>query len=126
MPPALLNTSKSEILVEKLAIADHLVARMVGLLGRKDLAPSDGLLIKPCNAIHMMFMNFAIDAVFLDRDLQVLKIIHELRPWRMTACAGAAMVLELRAGTAAYKGLEPGHRLALTKSSQLHDITLCR
>jgi uncharacterized membrane protein (UPF0127 family) len=52
--------------------------------------------------------------VFLDGDLQVLKIVSNLRPWRMAACLGASMVLELRAGSAAEKGLEPGHRLALT------------
>ncbi len=112
----LVNTSKNEILVENLTVADRPVARMVGLLGRNDLPLSDGLLIKPCNAIHMMFMSFAIDAVFLDREWQVLKVVHDLRPWRMAACAGAFAVVELRGGTAASKNLEPGHRLALTKS----------
>ncbi len=116
MPLTLVNTSENTILVDRLTIADRPVARMIGLLGRNDLPPSDGLLIKPSNAIHMMFMNFAIDAVFLDREWLVLKVVHDLRPWRMAACAGASMVLELRAGTAALKNLEPGHRLALTKS----------
>jgi len=116
MPFVLMNASRDEVLVENLTIADRPVARMVGLLGRHYLPAAEGLLIKPCNAIHMMFMNFAIDVVFLDRDLQVLKIVKGLRPWRMAACGGASMVLELGTGTAGRKGLEVGHRLAITRS----------
>jgi len=111
------NTSTGEVLVEDLTVADRPVTRVVGLLGRRDLSASEGLLIKPCNAIHMMFMRFAIDAVFLDKDWQVLKIVCDLGPWRVAACVGASMVLELRAGTAGGKCLEPGHRLALTKAT---------
>jgi len=59
----------------------------------------------------MFFMRFAIDAVFCDRDLRVVKVVHGLRPWRMAAARGAKTVIELAAGSA--DGLEAGDRLEL-------------
>jgi uncharacterized membrane protein (UPF0127 family) len=59
----------------------------------------------------MFFMRFPIDAVFLDRDLVVLKVVENLAPWRMAAQRGAKAVLELPAGAAS--GLRPGDRLVL-------------
>ena len=46
-------------------------------------------------------MRFAIDAVFLDRDLRVLDVAAGARPWRMAGRRGARAVLELPAGEAA-------------------------
>ena len=53
-------------------------------------------------------MRFPIDAVFLDRADRVLKVAHELPPWRMAGCRGARAVLELPAGEAAKQGLRAG------------------
>ena len=61
----------------------------------------------------MFFMRFPIDAVFLDRDLVVLKVVENLAPWRMAAQRGAKAVLELPAGAARQSGLRPGDRLVL-------------
>jgi uncharacterized membrane protein (UPF0127 family) len=59
----------------------------------------------------MAFMRFAIDAVFLDRDLRVLKIAADLKPWRAAGKRGAKAVLEIPAGEAARRGLSVGDRL---------------
>jgi uncharacterized protein len=56
-------------------------------------------------------MRFAIDAVFLDRELRVVKITDDLRPWRAAGSRGAKAVLEIRAGEAARRGLRVGQRL---------------
>ena len=60
-----------------------------------------------------MFMRFAIDAVFLDRDLRVVDVIPNLRPWRIAGRRGARAVLELPAGEASRRGIRPGERLVL-------------
>lgn len=59
----------------------------------------------------MAFMRFAIDAVFLDRDMRVAKIAADLRPWRLAGARGAKSVVELPAGEAARRGLNVGDRL---------------
>ena len=73
---------------------------MKGLLGRKELRAGDGLLLRPASSIHTLFMRFPIDAVFLDRDLVVVGVARELRPWRTAARRKARAVLELAAGAA--------------------------
>ena len=86
---------------------------MRGLLGRSSLPVGEGLLIKPCGSVHMFFMRFAIDVVFLDRELSVVGVVPELRPWRMAGRRGAKVTLELAAGEAARRGIAPGMQLRL-------------
>jgi uncharacterized membrane protein (UPF0127 family) len=87
--------------------------RVKGLLGRRDLPEEEGILIRPCSSIHMFFMRFPIDAVFLDRDFRVLKVAPNLRPWRMASKRRAKIVLELAAGRCERAGVQEGDRLAL-------------
>jgi uncharacterized membrane protein (UPF0127 family) len=86
---------------------------MKGLLGRRDLPSGEGILLKPASSVHMAFMRFAIDAVFLDRDLRVVKIAADLQPWRVAGSRGAKAVLEIPAGEASRRGLTVGDRLVV-------------
>jgi uncharacterized protein len=98
---------------ERCVVAETAPTRMRGLLGRDGLDDHEGLLIRPTNSVHMFFMRFAIDVVFLDRDLVVRKVVEALRPWRMAGCRGARAALELPAGAAARRGIAVGERLTL-------------
>jgi uncharacterized membrane protein (UPF0127 family) len=102
------------VVCERCVLADSPLRRMRGLLGRKNLDSGHGILIRPAPAIHTWFMRFAIDAVFLDRDLSVLSVRPELRPWRMAGQRGARAVLELPAGEAERRGIEPGDQLEVS------------
>ena len=75
--------------------------RVIGLMGRKSLPEEEGLLILKCNSIHTCFMRFAIDATFLDRDDNVVKVVRNIRPWRLWVWGGrrAAKVLETQSAT---------------------------
>ena len=86
---------------------------MRGLLGRSELPVGEGLLLKPCRSVHMFFMRFPLDVVFLDRELSVVGVAAGLRPWRMAARRGAKAVLELPSGEAARRGIGRGERLRL-------------
>jgi uncharacterized protein len=97
-------------------VADTAPSRMRGLLGRDSLEPAEGLLIRPTNSVHMFFMRFPIDVVFLDRELTVKKIVEVLRPWRMAGSRGAKAALEIPAGEAARRGITVGERLRLEPS----------
>ena len=81
---------------------------MRGLLGRDSLDPGSGMLLDASPSVHMFFMRFAIDVVFLDRDWKVVAVTHRLRPWRVTGARRAVAALELPAGTAAAVGVEEG------------------
>ena len=85
----------------QLEIADTFLKRFLGLMGRKKIPRGRGLLILPCNSIHMLFMRFSIDAVYVDKNFVVKKIVRKLPAWLgMSICAGANAVIELAAGEA--------------------------
>ena len=88
---------------------------MKGLLGRASLDPDEGIWIEPASSIHMWFMRFPIDVVYAARDGLVLKVVHGIKPWRMSACRGAHAALELAAGAAERCGVRPGDYLTLER-----------
>ena len=96
---------------ERCLLAETALTRMKGLLGRRDLPSGEGILLTPASSVHMAFMRFAIDAVFLDRELRVLKVAADLKPWRAAAARGSKSVLEIPAGEAARRELTEGDRL---------------
>ena len=106
-----LRREDGSIVCERCVLADTALARMRGLLGRRELPSGEGILLKPASSVHMAFMRFPIDAVFLDRDLRVMKVATDLRPWRAAGSRGAKAVLEIPAGEAGRRGLTVGDRL---------------
>ncbi|NJK92585.1 MAG: DUF192 domain-containing protein [Blastochloris sp.] len=92
--------------------SSSLFFKIKGLLGRKSLPQSEGLWLKPCNSIHMFFMKFPIDAIFLDKENRVIRIFHGIRPWRATPLVWKShSVLELASGVASEFGLKAGDLL---------------
>jgi uncharacterized membrane protein (UPF0127 family) len=88
--------------------------RTRGLLGSAELPAGTGLWIDPCPSIHMFFMRYAIDVVFLDKSLRVTRVVEALGPWRVAfGAAGTRSVLEVPIGTIAGSQTEVGHLLAI-------------
>ena len=114
------NLTKDKLLADRAEEARSFASRFVGLMGRKELPFGEGLHIVPCNGIHTFFMRIAIDALFLDRQLKVVKLFPSLPPWRATSVYFTAhSVLELPSGTVAASGTSEGDQLELTPSSNL-------
>jgi len=108
---ASLTRDDGTVVCARCAVADNPWTRLRGLLGRASLASDEGMLFRPAGSIHMWFMRFAIDAVFCDRDLVVLDVARDLKPWRIAGRRGAKVVIELAAGAAV--DVHAGDRLAL-------------
>ena len=90
--------------------------RFKGLMGRKALEENRGLFLAPCSSIHMCFMRFSIDAVYVDRDFRIMKVTENLEPWiGVSACIGAWGVMELAAGTAGRLRYEKGMKLSVQR-----------
>ena len=110
---AVVRKEDGTVVTARCVVADSAWTRSKGLLGRSSLDEDEGILLKPGSSIHMFFMRFAIDAVFLDRDQNVLRVASDLKPWRMASKRGAKSVLELPAGRCARAGLREGDRLTV-------------
>lgn len=109
------NPVRQSMLGDRIGVADTTLTRFVGLMGRGSLAVGHGLLIRPSNGVHTLWMRFAIDVLLLDGEYRVLSVHKNLRPFRMTAINWkAASALELPSGTIASTGTEAGDLLELT------------
>jgi uncharacterized membrane protein (UPF0127 family) len=106
-----LRREDGSIVCERCVRADTALARMKGLLGRRGLPRGEGILLRPASSVHMAFMRFPIDAVFLDRELRVVKVAADLRPWRAAGSRSAKAVLEIPAGEAGRRRLSVGDLL---------------
>ncbi len=123
MTGTLTRVTDGAVVAGRLEVADSFFKRARGLLGRSGLPEDGGLMIEPCSSVHMFFMRFAIDVVYAVYDgtdeLVVRKVVSDLRPWRLSACRGARVAIELPAGTVEARGLRPEDRLRFDPGSAL-------
>ena len=114
------NLTRGTVLATDVESADSLWAKFKGLMGRPSLAAGTGLWLPESNGIHMMFMRFPIDALFVgrpdaDRARPVLSVHRALPAWRglVPLVRGAHGVLELPAGTIDASGTAVGDLIRL-------------
>jgi uncharacterized protein len=108
------NRTRSSDLASDVEVADSLWAKFMGLMGRASLPVGAGLWLPDSNGIHMMFMRFPIDAVFLGRAAESGRVVVSLHPG-LRAWTGlvpfvrdAHGVLELPVGVIESSGTEVG------------------
>ena len=94
------NITKKIMLADNCKVADRFISRFIGLMGKQILHKSSGLLIVPCNSVHMFFMKFSLDIIFIDSKNTIIHLIDNLKPWRVSPLIpGSRSVLELPSGT---------------------------
>ncbi|MGH2445253.1 MAG: DUF192 domain-containing protein [Candidatus Limnocylindria bacterium] len=108
------NVTRGTTVAATVRVASSALDRTVGLLRTPEVKPGEGLWIERSPSIHMFFMPYAIDAVFVGKDHRVTKVVANQKPWRVVWWArGARDCLELRAGAAAASGTQPGDEIRL-------------
>jgi uncharacterized protein len=119
-PPRARNLTRDTVLATDVEVAVGLWGKFKGLMGRPSLESGSGLWLPDSNGIHMMFMRFPIDAVFLGRAgadgaRPVVSIHGRLPAWRglVPLVRGAHGVLELPSGTIAATSTAVGDLIAL-------------
>ena len=114
-----INRTRGTMLCERLENAGGVGGKSRGLLGRDGLEAGHGMLFErgcfePFMWMHMFFMRFAIDIVFLDSNGTVIRISHALKPWRVSAVVfGASRALELEVGAAIRSDTRVGDSIVL-------------
>ena len=115
------NVTRDTVVASRLEVAASLWAKFMGLMGRPPLATDAGLWLPDSNGIHMMFMRFPIDAVFVGRRdadgvCQVVSVHRGLRAWigLVPLVRRAHGVLELPVGTIDRSGTQVGDSLRLS------------
>jgi uncharacterized protein len=114
------NRATGECVAARVELANTARARLCGLIGRCGLSDGEALWLRPSSGVHTCGMRFAIDVVFLDRDLRIVKLVENLRPFRLTLPhLRAASVLEMGAHSITRAGLRVGDRLRAARKSEV-------
>jgi uncharacterized membrane protein (UPF0127 family) len=110
------NKTKETFLAFRVNVADSIVSRLVGLLGKRSLQPDGGVWIIPANAIHSIGMLFPFDLVLIDKDFRVVGLRELVRPFKITRPNfRAESVIELPAYTIFKSRTEVGDQLVIER-----------
>jgi uncharacterized membrane protein (UPF0127 family) len=106
------NRTRLTVVGSRVHVAERFWDRLRGFLGRRRPSEGEGLLLRPCAAVHMFGMRFPLDLVFLSDDATVVHVVEALQPWQRTSrITGATAVLEVPVGTLGCTGTKVGDRL---------------
>jgi uncharacterized membrane protein (UPF0127 family) len=109
------NATRNQPLMVRGRVADNSWTRLRGLIGVRELADGEGLLIKPCHGVHCMFMSMPIDVVYVDRSHCVVAVDKAMKPWAVGKIyRQSAYVVELPAGAIDASGTQPGDQLVIS------------
>ena len=73
-------------------------ARLLGLVGLREMPPGTALLIPNCSSVHTFGMRFPIHVLFLDDAFEVIGERRAVKPGRFVWQRGATAVVEFQAG----------------------------
>jgi len=110
------NKTKETFLAFRVHVADSIVGRLIGLLGRRSLRADGGVWIVPANAIHTIGMLFSFDVVMIDKDFKVVCVKELVRPFRVILPKlRAESVIELPAHTIFRSRTQIGDELVIDR-----------
>jgi uncharacterized membrane protein (UPF0127 family) len=110
------NKTKETFLAFRVKVADSVLGRLVGLLGRRSLQPDSGVWIVPANAVHTIGMLFTFDLVLVDKNFKVVGLRELVRPFKITKPNfKAESVLELPAHTIFRSRTQIGDQLLIER-----------
>lgn len=104
------------VIADTVIVAESFRDRLFGLIGHSRLEPRSGMLFRNCNSIHMWFMRFSIDVVFLGKEDRVSSVHRSVRAWRLLPLNDfkAQHCLELPEGTIDRCAIQAGDQLCLS------------
>lgn len=110
-----------ETLLPTLMVAEHFSERFMGLMFKQELEANSGLLIPNCSMVHMFFMKFPLDLVFLSRESEILCLQKDLKPWHLSQqVPRARSVIEVAPGFISRHNCRIGETLEIVDSAELH------
>lgn len=100
------------MLVSHLEVASDFIDRGIGLLKKSELTDKEGLWIHRCNSIHTFFMKFAIDCIFINKNLVVEDLVENISPWNVVLPRWkSSSVIELQSGFIKKNPVKKGDQL---------------
>ncbi len=83
----------------KVHMATGFFKRLAGLIGKPYIAGYEFWCFPHCQQIHTFGMRFPIDVVFINKNREVVELLENLQPWRISKkVKGSFAVLEMSVG----------------------------
>lgn len=96
------NNTQQTTISDKCRMAEDFKTRLIGLLDRSEIHPGEALVITPCQQIHMFFMKFPIDVIFVDRSDTVVGLVENIQPFGLSSIIrNSYRAIEVPVGTIA-------------------------
>jgi uncharacterized protein len=111
------NKTQETQICPKARVAASFYSRLLGYMFKSSIAVDEALIFYNAPSIHMFFMRFPLDIVFLGEDNKVIKIYSHLAPWRLANCLFSRVTIELPAGKVDSLGLAIGDILKITSNT---------
>ena len=111
---SIVNLRTHEVLFSHVFVPTTFLKRTLGLMGQKALEEGAALMITRCGSIHTHFMRFAMDAIFVDKDLKVQSIYKNIKPWRFVFAGPTSYsVIEFTSDYFDYRKIRLGDQLSV-------------
>lgn len=122
-PIRVVNKTRGTELGRRIQLAETLFQRLRGFLFRTGPSDGEGLLLTPCQAVHMVGVPFSLDVLFIDEGGRVVGLYPDLKPMRWTHVhRTASHALELPRGTITRTRTELGDALLWSPIAEERDI----
>jgi uncharacterized membrane protein (UPF0127 family) len=109
----IINQRSGAVLADRAGWYSSAWHRFRGLMLRRSLPSGEGIVLAPCGSVHMAFMRFAIDAIYIDKEQRVVKLARNLKPYRVSFGGRRAhSTIELPQGTAGRFDIAIGDQVA--------------
>src|SRR3954447_25632683 len=110
----IVNQTRGSVVADNANKATNFLTRGRGLMMAPPLPEGGGLVLDPCGSIHMFFMRYALDVLFLDKEGHVVFMYKGIKPWRVGRIVrGAKLAVELPEGAIEQSRTEVGDRVSL-------------
>jgi len=96
----IVNKTQNTVLAEDAMWAHSFWNRLRGFLARPEPKLGEGIILDPCQSVHMWGMKYSLDILFSDKEDRVVHLEPSLKPWKLSRrIPEAQRVIELPVGT---------------------------
>jgi len=114
------NITRQSFLNLGVTIADTLLTRLRGLLGKMRLRSDEALWVVPSHGIHTIGLMFPIDVIYVDDKLRVIYLVENLGPLRIAPILlNCHSVLQLPARSISDSGTQVGDQLLICTPEEM-------
>ena len=112
----IINKTKEAVILKRAKIAESFLSRLLGLMFKKNISVEEGMIFYYTSSIHTCFMRFPIEVVFLNRDMEAIKVYHKLKPFRLAGTLKCYCIIEMLSCKIHEKAVDVGDVLEIVKN----------